>query len=336
MRSGLRTKQEKRCCGSEQGAWPTCGQVADGHSPRLDLVRLDARLRGFIHVGAAVHLRPQEEDMTHISRFSRRACAAVFGLTVGIACSSQDQPAVVGGEEPATDLSQEPESDGTTVDNGEASASLADSDAPSDLGQLRAGLGACPPGQVIVAGRCKLIDGQHCTTAASCASNICTSWFIDNDHDGFGTGNAQRFCGTNVPRPGGFVTRSGDCCDSSADAFPGQTLRFGAPLPDECVRSAALDHDYNCNGRNDGAPTINCSLRSQATCAIGNSTTGRNPGDIVPTPQIDTGDVPNGLVLCGQSVGPGTCAFFTAAHPSPFGLTGCAPNLVGFTQLPCN
>jgi hypothetical protein len=56
----------------------------------------------------------------------------------------------------------------------------------------------------------------------------------------------------------------------------------------------------------------------------------------VPTPQVDTGDVPNGLVLCGQSVGPGTCAFFTPAHPSPFGLIGCAPNLVGFTQLPCN
>jgi hypothetical protein len=200
----------------------------------------------------------------------------------------------------------------------------------------------CPAGQQFVAGSCRKNDGQTCAQAAECV-NGCTMWFADNDADGFGAGTAQGRCGTNSPPAGRFVTRSGDCCDSDANAFPGQTTRFAETLPAACVRSANADHDWNCNGRNDGAQTVNCSLRSQANCAIGNSTSGNLQGDIVPTPQVDTGDVPDGTLLCGVSVGPGTCQFFTADNPaSAQGLgqgqcdVGCCPASIGFTQLRCN
>ena len=174
---------------------------------------------------------------------------------------------------------------------------------------------------------------------------MCNSWLPDCDRDGFGNASstAIRTCGATPPGTpscaGGVFVQSqatNDCCDSDANAKPGQTTRFAETLPSACIRSASADHDWNCNGRNDGAPTRNCSLHGQFDCAAGATTTGNDPRDIVPTPQVDTGDVPDGTLLCGTSVGPGTCAFFTDANPSPFGLTGCAPDNVGFTQLRCN
>jgi hypothetical protein len=201
----------------------------------------------------------------------------------------------------------------------------------------------CPAGQQFANGACRGVNGQTCTVATQCI-NGCTMWFTDVDRDGFGTGTAQGRCGPNSPPPGGnFVTRSGDCCDSSADAFPGQTTRFGEALPDACIRSAAADHDWNCNGRNDGALTVNCAARSQANCAAGSGISGQLVADIVPVPQVDVPDETPGVLLCGRSVGPGTCQFFTAANPaSAQGLgqgqcdVGCCPARIGFTQLPCN
>jgi hypothetical protein len=221
------------------------------------------------------------------------------------------------------------------------------------LGCNGRGVCNCPSGQEFVAGSgCRLSDGQTCTpgTGVACRST-CVSWFADCDSDNFpasATPETSR-CGSVAPAgtprtcpvgSGQFVQRDVqgrlDCCDSSASAFPGQPMRFGNTLPPECIRSDAADHDWNCNGRNEGALTRNCSAHTQLDCRAGVTNTGQNTGDIVPTPQVDTGDVPDGQLFCGSSVGPGTCAFFTDANPSPFGLTGCAPDVVGFTQLPCN
>jgi hypothetical protein len=216
-----------------------------------------------------------------------------------------------------------------------------------------AGRCICPAGQSFSGGSCRLNDGQVCTpNGGTPCINGCTPWFTDRDGDGFGDSNtaAVNRCGATPPgTPAGggtFVREGGDCCDiagneDAANAHPGQTARFFLPaLPAQCARSTASDHDYNCNGRNDGIPIIDCRARSQANCAIGNSTSGNQPGDIVPSPQVDIQvdpiTHPDGSVVCGISAGPGTCAFFTDDNPSPFGLTGCAPDTVGFTGLSCN
>ena len=200
----------------------------------------------------------------------------------------------------------------------------------------------CPGGQTFSAGACRLNDGQVCTPGGTPCTNGCTAWFTDRDGDGFGDSAtaAVNRCGTTSPgTPAGggtFVRQGGDCCDiagneEAANAHPGQTQTFFLPgLPAQCARSAATDHDFNCNGRNDGLQIVDCTRRSQANCAISN---------IVPSPQVDIqvgAEHPDGSIVCGVSAGPGTCAFFTADNPSPFGLTGCAPDNVGFTGLSCN
>jgi hypothetical protein len=208
----------------------------------------------------------------------------------------------------------------------------------------------CPAGQTFSGGACRLNDGQACTAGGGTpCTNGCNQWFTDRDGDGFGDSSiaALNRCGTTAPGTpvggGTFVRQGGDCCDiansvPARNAHPGQTTRFGDALPASCVRSAAADHDYNCNGRNEGALTVDCSQRGGPdTCAAGNSTSGQQPDDIVPVPQVDVPDPTEGLLLCGSSVGPGTCAFFDDPNnPSPFGELGCTRNTVGFTQLPCN
>jgi hypothetical protein len=241
-------------------------------------------------------------------------------------------------------------SGGTTACNGRCVSTQTDGANCGACGVTCGALGCsagrcnCPAGQTFSGGACRLNDGQACTpNGGTPCLNGCTAWFTDRDGDGFGDSAtaAVNRCGTTPPATtpaggGSFVRQGGDCCDiagneDAANAFPGQTQRFFLPaLPAQCVRSAATDHDYNCNGRNDGLQIIDCTRRSQANCAISN---------IVPSPQVDiqvSAEHPDGSVVCGISAGPGTCAFFTADNPSPFGQAGCAPDQVGFTGLSCN
>jgi hypothetical protein len=105
----------------------------------------------------------------------------------------------------------------------------------------------CPSGQTEVGGRCGIPDGQPCTDPNLCFSRVCTRMFRDRDGDTFGDSTTdQTDCGSLQP---GFVTRSGDCCDSAADlaaaarVFPGQTMFFADASP-----VCDVGYDYNCDG----------------------------------------------------------------------------------------
>lgn len=209
----------------------------------------------------------------------------------------------------------------------------------------------CPVGQTFVPGQgCRLNDGQACTPGSGVACrNGCNSWRSDCDGDDYPRRNSivVNRCGptppTGVPAgcsgaPAKYVTETRqDCCDSSVDAFPGQQRRFASTLPASCINDSTPSYDWNCSGTNDGAPVRDCTLRSRANCAIGNGTDPSVPGSIVVHPHpANPSNAVDGAILCGQSVSPGTCAFFEDAASSPFGIAGCSPATAGFSQLPCN
>jgi hypothetical protein len=197
-------------------------------------------------------------------------------------------------------------------------------------------------GQTFVAGAgCRLPEGAACTQGGTPCASACTLWFRDSDADGFGTGAAVGRCGTLPPPNASFSTRSGDCCDSDGQAFPGQTMRFAEALPAACVSGAAT-HDWNCNGRNDGAPYRDCNTRTTAAaCAAvsGNGNNGQAVGSIVVGPHpANPPSAVEGAILCGLSVTPGSCAFFTETPNTSFsGELGCQiADGFNFLQLPCN
>jgi hypothetical protein len=88
---------------------------------------------------------------------------------------------------------------------------------------------------------CKLPDGKTCGSASQCRSGACTKFFVDGDLDGFGSGSkAQRsLCGTSAPA--GLSLKDGDCNDSEAQVYPGQTKYFQTPIP------GTQGYDYNCD-----------------------------------------------------------------------------------------
>jgi hypothetical protein len=93
-----------------------------------------------------------------------------------------------------------------------------------------------------------LSDPARCSQNQECLANVCTTFFFDQDGDGFGTNlTTANACGSGAPA--GFVARGGDCCDTDAQAFPGATPRTGvAGFP---TTNACDSFDYNC----DGTPT---------------------------------------------------------------------------------
>ena len=98
----------------------------------------------------------------------------------------------------------------------------------------------CTTGKECVgAGNCLKSDGQSCGSTGECASGACTTFYVDNDGDGY-TINPATFCGT-AP-PSGYVSSSlgTDCCDSDGNAHPGQTAYFTTP------RIGCGGYDYNC------------------------------------------------------------------------------------------
>jgi hypothetical protein len=87
-----------------------------------------------------------------------------------------------------------------------------------------------------------LNDGQTCSIASQCASNVCTTFYVDTDGDGYGgTASTQR-CGSTPPY--GFTVTPGDCCDVTGgqNTYPGSPTTSTSP-------NACGSYDYNCNGQ---------------------------------------------------------------------------------------
>jgi len=98
---------------------------------------------------------------------------------------------------------------------------------------------ACAAGSTCSGGSCYLVDGQACTAGADCFSGICSTFYLDSDGDHYGVGTGIKQCGTTPPT--GYASQAGDCCDSDANAYPGQTATFTAA-------DACGSFDYNCDG----------------------------------------------------------------------------------------
>jgi hypothetical protein len=101
--------------------------------------------------------------------------------------------------------------------------------------------------QACVAGACLLSDGQSCTVASQCASGGCTPFYVDQDGDGYGTGQAVGFCGTATPI--GYAAQNGDCCDDSTHLAVARLIHPGAGYqPTSAGGICNITWDYNCTG----------------------------------------------------------------------------------------
>ena len=90
---------------------------------------------------------------------------------------------------------------------------------------------------------CRLKDLQVCKVNLDCASLNCVAFYVDHDGDGYGeTAKTIQFCEEQgAAPPVGYVAQGGDCCDSDANAYPGETKYFTSA--DSCG-----SWDYNCDG----------------------------------------------------------------------------------------
>jgi hypothetical protein len=90
---------------------------------------------------------------------------------------------------------------------------------------------------------CRLKDLQVCKVDADCASLNCVTFYVDHDGDGYGeTAKTIQFCEEQGAAPPiGYVSQGGDCCDSDANAHPGQTAYF-------TTEDACGSWDYSCDG----------------------------------------------------------------------------------------
>lgn len=106
-----------------------------------------------------------------------------------------------------------------------------------DLGEWE--VAPCGSGTECVAGACLKSDGQTCAAAAECASDDCTTFYLDADKDGYGSTGTVKVCGATPPS--GYVSNDDDCCDSDAAARPGQEEFFSR------VRTGCGGYDFDCN-----------------------------------------------------------------------------------------
>lgn len=90
---------------------------------------------------------------------------------------------------------------------------------------------------------CRLKDQQACTASSDCAARNCQTYYVDRDADGHGDSNTTpHLCNpSSAAPPGGYVTVGGDCCDSDAKAYSGETAFY--THADGCGA-----WDYSCDG----------------------------------------------------------------------------------------
>jgi hypothetical protein len=149
----------------------------------------------------------------------------------------------------------------------------------------------------------------------ACVADV---YYQDSDGDGFGNTAVSV---TGCTQPAGYVTKSGDCCDTDRNAFPGQTAYFTTPTACGSTSQSAAPYDYNCNGADDvqsNGPTDcmlanSCPFNATQTACVANL-------------PADCGGLPNnfGTAACGQTwnLFPGGCGFL---GPS---VTGGAPECI--------
>jgi cysteine-rich repeat protein len=77
-----------------------------------------------------------------------------------------------------------------------------------------------------------------CVAGVGCDHSTLGTWYEDADGDGYGNPSVS-VCA--AAAPAGFVGMAGDCCDTSADAHPGQSSFF-------TTANACGDFDYDCSG----------------------------------------------------------------------------------------
>jgi hypothetical protein len=120
---------------------------------------------------------------------------------------------------------------------------------------------------------CRLKDLQACKVNAECASLNCVTFYVDHDGDGYGESNKTiQFCeAPGAAPPAGYVTQGGDCCDSDANAVPGQTKYFTSA-------DACGSWDYNCDGTIQGSSGF-VTYATVAVTSCGTSGHGSGCGD---------------------------------------------------------
>jgi hypothetical protein len=120
-----------------------------------------------------------------------------------------------------------------------------------------------------LSGNCLLKDGYDCASPGECASNTCSTFYIDADGDLHGAASGpKKVCGTSPPA--GYVTNNDDCCAVGGDAakiFPGQTAWFTS-----ATTSCGKGWDYNCSGNIEKQITAllnNCNPNPAGICPAG-------------------------------------------------------------------
>ncbi len=107
--------------------------------------------------------------------------------------------------------------------------------------------------QTCVGTKCLLNDGQSCSVASQCASNACTPFYVDQDGDGYGTGQATGFCGTTPPV--GYSAQTGDCCDTATNIAVAKLIHPGAGYQTTSAGGVCnITWDYNCSGAIEARP----------------------------------------------------------------------------------
>jgi hypothetical protein len=94
-------------------------------------------------------------------------------------------------------------------------------------------------------------DAPADSDASPCDGAAERVFFLDRDGDGRGLWTTATVA-CEPPSPGTWVTLGDDCHDNNAAVHPGQTSHF----PDHYLtEDGAYSFDYDCNGREVGAPT---------------------------------------------------------------------------------
>jgi hypothetical protein len=133
-------------------------------------------------------------------------------------------------------------------------------------------VGVCGPGQSQSCGNCNA-GTQTCDAAGAwgtCTNNPGppTTYYRDGDGDGYGWAGTTTVTCTGAPA--GYVANNTDCCDTDADARPGQTAYFPKTRTGHGSASCSGGNaaDFNCDGVwSTSYPIGSCSYADDGSCA---------------------------------------------------------------------